>query len=141
MDQFGEGRGAIPKRNRPFPFHREVGKAVEWRFGIGGEMVLARERQAVAGRPHGTGAKNKKVSPGTAKMKAAAGKTVADHSDEIAKSLLESLRKGDVNSAKLLFALAEGQIDLEDEEVMQRLCSYAEKLASEPEWKGEVLEG
>jgi nickel-dependent lactate racemase len=74
-------------------------------------------------------------------MKAAADKTVAKHSDEIAKSLLDSLRKGNLNSAKLLFALAEGQIDLEDEEVMQRLCSYAEKLASEPEWNGEVQEG
>ncbi len=103
-------------------------------------MVLARERQAASRKPSGTGARKKAVGRGTAKMTAAAGKTLEENSEKIAKSLLESTLDGNVTSAKLLFALAEGQIDCEDEVVMRRLCSFAEGLASEPEWTGEDVE-
>jgi hypothetical protein len=47
---------------------------------------------------------------------------------------------GNASSAKLLFALAEGQMDCEDEGVMQCLRSLAEELAAEPEWAAEVIE-
>lgn len=113
---------------------------MEWWDGIGGEMVEARQRQAVAGRPRGAGVRKQAVSRGTAKMKAAADKKLEDNSEEIAQALLDKTLGGNTTSAKLLFALAEGQIDCEDEVVMRRLCSLAEKLASEPEWAGEDLE-
>jgi hypothetical protein len=113
---------------------------VEWWDEIGGEMVLTRQRQAVAGRPHGTETGKKAVSRGTEKMNAAAGKTLEKFSDEITESLHQSLLKGNASIAKLLFALAEGQIDCEDEVVMGRLFTVAEKLASEKAWTGTLSE-
>lgn len=98
---------------------------------------MGRQRRAVAGRPRGTGAQKKEVSRGTAKMKAAADKTLEENSEKIAKALYKSLLKGNTAGAKLLIALADGQIDCEDEVAMERLCSLAEKLAAEPEWVGE----
>lgn len=73
-------------------------------------------------------------------MNAAAGKTLEEHSGEIADALFQGLKKGKASLAKLLFALAEGQIDCEDAVVMQRYCSLAEKLAAEQEWTGPVDE-
>jgi hypothetical protein len=101
-------------------------------------MEFGRQRRAVAERQRGTGAQKKAVSRGRAKMNEAADKTLEKHSEEIAKSLYESLLGGNATCAKLLFALAEGQIDCEDEVAMERLCSLAEKLAKEPEWVGEL---
>jgi len=103
-------------------------------------MVLARERQAAGRRPHGTGARKQAVSRGTAKMKEAADLAMEALSDEIATSLLDRTVGGNATIAKVLFALAEGQIDCEDEAVMERLCSFAERLASEPTWTGPVDE-
>jgi hypothetical protein len=102
-------------------------------------MVLARQRQA-AGKPRGAGAQKKKGGRGIAMMNEAAGETLEVFSKEIAMLLLEKTLGGNTTSAKLLFALAEGQIDCEDKVVMQRLYSYAEKLASEPKWNGVILE-
>jgi hypothetical protein len=102
-------------------------------------MELARERQAVVRKPRGTGAK-KTVNSGKAKLNAAADRLLEEKSEEIAKSLLSGIFKGNATSAKLLFALAEGQIDCEDEGVMQRVCSLAEQLAAEPEWVCEANE-
>jgi len=103
-------------------------------------MELARERQAVVRKPRGSGAKKKASSRGTAKMNAAADRLLENNSEKIAKSLLKGIYKGNVTSAKLLFALAEGQIDCEDEGVMQRVCSLAEQLAAEPAWVDEANE-
>ncbi len=100
-------------------------------------MVMARERRAAAGKPRGTGTQAKAVNRGKAKLNAAADKTVGKHSARIVKALYDSLIKGNATSAKLLFDLADGLIDCEDEVVMEQLCSYAEKLASEPPWEGE----
>ena len=100
---------------------------------------MARERQAVAGRPHGTRTKQR-VSRGTASVKAAADNTLEKHSENLAKLLYEGLLGGNAALAKLLFALAEGQIDCEDAFVVERYCSLAEKLASEQEWTGPVDE-
>jgi hypothetical protein len=72
-------------------------------------------------------------------MRAAAGKTLEDNSEQIAKSLLDSTLGGNASSARLLFALAEGQIDCEDEVVVRRLCRLADKLAAEPEWDAESI--
>jgi hypothetical protein len=101
-------------------------------------MVLAKQKKAVAGKPHGTGAQKKASGRGRAKLNAAADKTLEENSKEIAQSLLDSTLGGNASSAKLLFALAEGQIDCEDEGMIQSLYSLAEKLASEPEWDGDV---
>jgi hypothetical protein len=99
-------------------------------------MNVARQRQAVAGRSHGTGSGKKAVSRLTEKMKAAAGETLEENSETIADSLYLSMMGGSATNAKLLFALAEGQIDCEDGVVMERLCSLADKLASEKSWTG-----
>lgn len=103
-------------------------------------MVVARKKQAVRGKPRGTGAPQKTVSRGTAKMKAAADKALEKNSTKIAQKLVDNTLAGNNTSAKLLFSLADGQIDCEDEPVVQRLCSLAEKLAKEPEWDGELNE-
>jgi hypothetical protein len=97
-------------------------------------MVLAKQRRAVVKKPRGTGAPKKAGGRGRAKMNAAADKTLEKYSEKIAKSLLDSTLDGNASSAKLLFALADGQIDCEDEGVVQRLRSMAEELAAEPEW-------
>jgi hypothetical protein len=131
-------QGWFPRGIAPFPFYREKSKAVEWWDGIGGQMVLARQKKAAAGRPHGTGAQKKASGRGRAKLNAAADKTLEENSEKIALSLLESTLGGNASSAKLLFALAEGQIDCEDEGMVRRLYSLAENLAAEPEWDGET---
>ncbi len=113
---------------------------MEWWDGIGGQMGLAGQRQTVAGKPRGTGAQKKMGSRAIAKVNTAAGKALDEHSDAIVKSLLKSTLGGNASSARLLFMLADGQIDCENEGMMQRLCSLAEKWASEPEWTGEVTE-
>jgi hypothetical protein len=113
---------------------------VEWWDGIGGEMELARERQAVLKRPRGAGAQKVKVSPGKARLNAAADKTLELFSQEIAFSLLRKTIDGNATSAKLLFALADGQFNCEDESVVQGLLSLAEKLAAEPQYSDEKEE-
>jgi len=119
-----------------FSFHGRECETAEWQDGIGGEMVLARKKQAGAGKAKGAGGRKNEVSRGTAKLKAAADKTLEEHSAEIAESLLHELMGGNNMSAKLLFALAEGQIDFEDEAAVHQLCRLAERLSSEPEWEG-----
>lgn len=125
----------------PFPFRGAMGKTVECWYGIGGEMELAGEKQAAVQKPRGRGAQTKKVSRGRASLNAAAGKALENNSDAIAHALLTSILSGDWTSAKLLFALADGQIDCENEVVMRRLVTLAEELAAEPEWKGEANTG
>lgn len=103
--------------------------------GIGGEMVAAKQRVAAKGKPRGSGSQ-KKAGAGTAQLKTAADKKLKDHSEKIAESLYNKLVEGNVTCGKLLIALAEGQIDCEDEAIVSRLRSMAEELASEPEWDG-----
>lgn len=102
-------------------------------------MVLARQRQAVAGKPRKTGAKQKAGSRGTSKMSAAANKTLEENSEEIAKSLLKSTLGGNVSSAKLLLSLADCQKECKDANVRQCLRSRADELAAEPEWPLELM--
>lgn len=130
-------QGWFPQGITPFPFYGGECKAVEWWDGIGGQMVLGRQRQTVVKKPSGTGLQKKAVSRGTAKMSVAADKALEDNSDDITKALTDNAKKGNATCARLLLALADGQIDCEDEVVMERLCSYAEKLAAEPEWTGD----
>jgi hypothetical protein len=73
-------------------------------------------------------------------MSVEADKALEEHGNEITKGLTESAKKGNATCARLLLALADGQIDCEDEVVMERLCSYAEKLAAEPQWEGSEAE-
>lgn len=70
-------------------------------------------------------------------MAAEADKALEDNSSEITKGLTENAKKGNATCTRLLLALADGLINCENEVVMEQLCSYAEKLALEPEWTGE----
>ena len=103
-------------------------------------MVLGRQRQIVVKKSSGTGLEKKAVSRGTAKMKAEADKALAEHGNAITTALTDNAKKGNATCARLLLALADGQIDCEDEVVMEQLCSYAEKLAKEPPWEGPEAE-
>jgi hypothetical protein len=60
--------------------------------------------------------------------------------EQIAQSLLKSTLDGNLTSAKLLFALADGKIDCEDEGVMRHIASLAERLALEPECSAEEID-
>lgn len=97
-------------------------------------MGLEKEKQVVVRRPRGTKARKKAEGRGTAKMKAAANKTLEEHSDQIAKSLLEETLKGNSASARILLGLAEGQNDDENKKPKRSSGSGAAKLASEPAW-------
>ena len=88
----------------------------------------------------GTKLQKKKVSGGTAKMAEAAEKALEDHFAKITEGLTESAKKGNATSAKLLLALAEGQIDCEDEVVVEQLWTYAQQLTAEPPWDGPPAE-
>jgi hypothetical protein len=103
-------------------------------------MVLAGKKQAVVIKPRGRGAQKQAGGRGTIKMNAAANKTLEEKCRMIADALADKAISGNVNCAKLLYALAEGQIDFEDEGSMNRLSSMAEELASEVEWKDETPE-
>jgi len=103
-------------------------------------MVLARQRQAVVKKPHGSGTQ-KTGGRGTARLREAADLYLEVYSDEIANTLYNKTIDGNTTAARILFALAEGLIDCENQEVMQQLCSYAEKLAAEPKWPDKTIEG
>lgn len=103
-------------------------------------MVVTRQKQAAKGKPRGSGSQ-KKSGGGTAKLKTAADKKLSENSDEIARALYNKLIEGNVTCGKLLIALAEGQIDCENEAVVDQLRRMAEGLAAEPEWEGESNKG
>ena len=134
-----EAGGNSEEELPPFPFYRAASEAVEWWNGIGGQMEEAGQKQAVVKKPRGTGAQQK-VRRGRAKLNAAADKALEVFSEEIVFSLLEKTIDGNITSAKLLVALAEGQFDCEDEGTMRSLLSLAERLAAEPECRGEVID-
>jgi hypothetical protein len=117
-----------------------VRKAAERWDGIGGETVRGRLWQMVRKKSSGARLEKKAVSRGTAKMSVAADKALEDNSDAITKGLTESAKKGNPTCTRLLLALADGQIDCEDEVVMEQLCSYADKLAKEKQWEGPEAE-
>jgi len=65
-------------------------------------------------------------------LNAAADKKLGKCNVRIVNALYNGLiKKGNLNSAKVLFDLADGLIDCENPEVMSQLCSYAESLTSE----------
>ncbi len=70
-------------------------------------------------------------------MAVAADKALEKHSEKITKALTDGAEKGNVTCARLLIALADGQIDCEDEVVVERIWTYAQQLAAEPPWEGE----
>ena len=73
-------------------------------------------------------------------MAEAADKALEVSGSTIVDALTESAKKGNATCTKLLLALADGQIDCEEEEVMEQPCSYADKLAREPQWDGPEAE-
>jgi hypothetical protein len=73
-------------------------------------------------------------------LNAAADKVLGLYSTEIAITLAHRTIDGNETSTKILFALADGQIDCEDEGMMQSLLSLAEKLAAEAECKNEATD-
>jgi hypothetical protein len=103
-------------------------------------MEQAREMHPVVRKPHGRGTPKIVVNRGKASMNAAADKALELNSGKIAHKLLISTLGGNVTSAKLLFALADGQIDCEDEVIVQGFVSLAERLAAEPQCSAEEIE-
>jgi hypothetical protein len=108
--------------------------------GIGGQMVRAGQKQAAESKPRGTGTRKKAGSRGAAKLSEAAGKALEKNSEQIANSLLQSTLDGNASSAKLLFALAEGQKNSEAKGMKRRVRSMAVELAAEPEWNAGAIE-
>jgi hypothetical protein len=108
-------------------------------------MSVARKKPVRTSKPSARGstktaAKKKASGRGTSLLCEAADKTLEENSCEIAKSLLDSTLKGNVTSARLLVALAEGPAESENAGDMRRNRSMAKKLAAEPEWDGERTE-
>ena len=101
-------------------------------------MVVAKQKKAVQKKPGGKQAA--KVGRGTAKLKEAADKAIGEKFQQITDKLVEKTIAGNNTSAMLLFKLAEGSDEGEEETVTERRPSAAEELASEPEWKGEPEE-
>lgn len=103
-------------------------------------MEEGRQRQAAVKKPQGARTRQKAVGRGRAEMNAAADQTLELNSKKIAKLLLQKTLDGNLTSAKLLFALAEGRIDCEDVVVVKQLISVAEKLAAEPQCSEEMID-
>jgi hypothetical protein len=96
-------------------------------------MEQARQMQPVARKPHGRGAQKSVVNRGKASLNAAADKALKLNCEKITDALLNRTLGGNTTCAKLLFDLADGQIDCEDEVALQGFVSLAERLAAEPE--------
>lgn len=103
-------------------------------------MVVAKQKRVAKKKPQETEAPKKAAGKGTAKMKAAADAALGEKCTEIAQALVDKTIAGNSMSARLLFSLAEGQTDCEEQPVAQPLCSLAKGLAAEPEWDGELNE-
>jgi hypothetical protein len=73
-------------------------------------------------------------------LKRAANKTLEKNCTKIAQSLLDHTLKGNVQSARLLVALAEGPTESVDAEETRDRRSVATELAAEPEWKADAQE-
>jgi hypothetical protein len=137
-------RGAIPQRNRLLRFTAGCARAIA-EAGTGGKMSESSKKLAAQSKPsvinRGKKATGKKTTGrGASLLSEAADKTLEENSCEIAKSLLDSTLKGNVNSARLLLALAEGPAENEKTGTKRRRRSEAKKLAAEPEWRGEPVE-
>jgi hypothetical protein len=100
-------------------------------------MEVAEKKVAVASRPRKSGTAKKSAKKGTSKLRRAADRTVAANSTKIAETLLDGALKGHLMSTRLLIDLANGEVGEGEEEPTRRLCSWAGKLAAEPEWNGE----
>jgi signal transduction histidine kinase len=114
---------------------------VEKWTGTGGQMSTAGPKLVLVTR---TGSKTNRSKPlsqkAVKKLVKSASSTVESNSDEIARSLLTSTLSGNVNSARLLVSLAEGQAEDDDAEANQPIQTLAMKLAAEPEWTGKPNE-
>jgi hypothetical protein len=75
---------------------------------------------------------------GAERLRQAADKRVGRNSEKLADLLTEKALDGDLASAKTLFGLAAGKKPIPEPVKKRRGLSYAERLAAEPEWKGEV---
>lgn len=102
---------------------------------MSGEKRESDKKPVRAGKPRKSPARRKAGGGGSAKMSEAAERALELNSEEIAQSLLRSTLEGNVNSAKLLLALAEGQAGTAKVEKKSR--SVAETLGMDPEWKEE----
>ena len=89
-------------------------------------MVLSRKWQAAAGKPRGTGAQA--VNPGKAMLIKAMDRKFGENSEKIAQKLIDTVLGNDWTGAKLLYAMADGQIDCENVAVVSTLYSYAQTL-------------
>ena len=90
---------------------------------------MSRKWQAAAGKPRGTGAQA--VNPGKAMLIKAMDRKFGENSEKIAQKLIDTVLGNDWTGAKLLYAMADGQIDCENVAVVSTLYSYAQTLGSE----------
>lgn len=103
-------------------------------------MSAASKKPVGVSKPSLKGDKKKAAGRGASRLSEAADKTLEENSCEIAKSLLDSTLKGNVNSVRLLLELAETPPKSEETEAKPRIRSTAKKLAAEPEWNVEAIE-
>ena len=109
----------------------------DWRMNM--KSTKPAENSTTSVEPNRKKAPRKKAAGrGASLLSEAADKTLEENSCEIAKSLLDSTLKGNVHSARLLVALAEGPAENEKPPAKRRSRSQARQLAAEPTWKSET---
>ena len=77
-------------------------------------MAVAGQTRGAVARPRRTSTKKETRGRGTGTMKTAADQTLQGNCAEVTDQLLWSTLGGNAVSARLLFALADGQIDIAD---------------------------
>jgi len=126
----------IPQRVASISFSTEH-TAVEWWDGNGGQMDVARPKQAAARKPRVGGSKTGRRS---SKLSEAAGKALDAKGEMIVDKLVESALKGHTGCAQLLVKLAGEPDDGVENGKKRRVRSWAKALAAEREWNGESSE-
>lgn len=111
---------------------------MEWWAGNGGQV--AETKKELASKTRGRTSRKKAVPRGVRTLREAAGNAVGRNSAQLTQRLLDRALAGDLNSAKLLVALADLQPENEDSGKSRRGLSAAQELAAEPEWQETLSE-
>jgi hypothetical protein len=112
------------------------------RSGNGGQMSATKKQPGAGQAKKSAGAQKtagSKAGRGSARLSKAADKALEANSQAIAKSLLASTLKGNVNSARLLVSLAESPEEKAAQGTKRRR-SIAKALAAEPQWQPDGME-
>jgi hypothetical protein len=98
-------------------------------------MEKTKQSSAVSGVRAGRNRKTKDAGRGTQLLSKAAEREIKENIGTIANLLLNSTLGGNVNSARLLVALADGQTETAVGTKKRRGLSQAQKLGKEQEWR------